>query len=247
MPDAFMQRVRAANAAVATMRSDAPAPVKELLAVLVPPPGDVDIAVDDSSEGTAEWMGQDGTEEREGLEEYEGHAQYDVLRARERLAAVQRQYQDALGNAFINRPRPAKRAWGEEAPKPSDEEMGEEKIATLNLEQTVDLYRDRLRGEQQLLEILEQATTKDKIPVRLEVQAAQGQQQRSPRVQVHPGVHPAKRNGGSTNSSSGAAVPQNASSSSAAAPQGQRQQQQGQNPPRGAQQQMQQQLLQQCL
>ena len=90
MPDAFMQRVRAANAAVATMEDHALALVRELLGVLVPPPEELDITLDDSSEGTAELMRQDETENREGFETYEEHAPDEVLRARARLAAAQR-------------------------------------------------------------------------------------------------------------------------------------------------------------
>ena len=150
MPDAYLERLRAAKGALATISGEELAPVREFLAMLVPPPHDFDMAADDtssSSDGTAGWMEQEGREERGDLEEYEEVAQAEVRGARDKLEELQQQYQEALDSALQRKPRATKRTSGGEEAKQEDEGMDEEKIETLGPEQTVDLYRQKIKEE----------------------------------------------------------------------------------------------------
>ena len=168
MPDAYVERLRAAKGALAAIRGEELAPVREFLAMLVPPPHDFDMAEDDtssSSDSTAFWMDQEGREERGDMEEYEEAAQAEVRGARERLEALQQQYQEALENALQKKPKAPKRTAGGEETKQEDEGMDEEQIETLGPEQTVDLYRQKLKEERKRVDSIEEAAKKERIPV----------------------------------------------------------------------------------
>ena len=177
LPNDFLRQIRVATETVATSDRAELAPLKQVLSVLAALPQEWDISTGDTSDSseTEEWMGQDGNEERDNLEEYDQVAQEEVLVARKRFTTLQQQYNDALEQSFDNKPRAAKRAWGEDEPKPCDVQMEEEEVACLTPEQTVQFFRARLKEEQKRLERVEHAAKKEKVAVHLPCQLALAQ------------------------------------------------------------------------
>ena len=79
---------------------------------------------------------------------------------------LQKEYNEALDSSLRNRPKQAKRALGEDEPRPEDEKMKEEAVETLDPAGVADLYRDRLKEQQERASRLERLARKELVPGR---------------------------------------------------------------------------------
>ena len=169
LPNDFLARIRAASAAVARCTDTELEPVKELISVLTACPQVVALDSSGSSDGSEVWEGSEatlvGAEDRDALLEFEDEAQQEIAQARERLASVQKVYNEALENSFQRRPRAAKRAFGEEDPKLVDEAMASEEVEVLDPERVADMFRGKLKEEQAKVVRLESLASREKVPV----------------------------------------------------------------------------------
>ena len=77
---------------------------------------------------------------------------------------MRKNYEQALEQAFLQRPRAAKRGWDED-PKKEDEGMEDSEVPTLDPEQTVQFYRSKVGEGAKELARLEQGAKKEVIPV----------------------------------------------------------------------------------
>ena len=106
-------------------------------------------------------------EEREEITGFEEDDQDEIGRERKKLALLQQDYNEALDSALGSRPKQAKRALGEDEPRPEDEKMEEETVEALDPAGVADLYRARLKEQQERVSRLEGLARKELVPVRI--------------------------------------------------------------------------------
>ena len=167
LPDEFMSKIRAANAAMSRWTDAELNPVKELINWLTAWPQVVAMDSSDSSDDSGK-EGSDetvpGVEERGEIALFEEGDQSEIRQERRKLEALQREYNEAVEGALQRRPKQSKRALGEDEPRPEDETM-EEEIESLDPATVAELYRGRLKAQQDRVSRLEGLARKEVIPV----------------------------------------------------------------------------------